>query len=149
MAIALSGRECSLHPETAFQEDEGMPLTLRKATLTAGSRPSFEAGRKLGVVEMALVWKVLHEEPQCPSRVVLDKVAQSQVPIAVSVRHLNRLRAKWHLNRRKGRPGQSAWSRPVCASAAAVEVTPHLLCAGVHLSAHCIRRHDPLGPGVA
>ncbi len=88
-----------------------MPLTLSKATLTEGSRPSFEAGRKLGVVEMALVWKVLHEEPQCPSRVVLDKVAQSQVPIAVSVRHLNRLRAKWHLNRRKGRPGQSAWSR--------------------------------------
>jgi hypothetical protein len=46
-----------------------MPLTLSKATLTEGSRPSFEAGRKLGVVEMALVWKVLHEEPQCPSRV--------------------------------------------------------------------------------
>ena len=126
-----------------------MPLTLSKATLTEGSRPSFEAGRKLGVVEMALVWKVLHEEPQCPSCVVLDKVAQSQVPIAVSVRHLNRLRAKWHLNRRKGRPGQTAWSRPVGASAAVVQVTPHLSCVGVHLFAHWLDQHDAFGPVVA
>src|SRR5436305_15271082 len=92
MAIALSGRECRLHPETDLQEDEVMPLTLSKATLTEGSRPSLEAGRKLRAVEMALLWKVLHEEPQRRSRVVLDKVAQSQLPIPVSVRHLNRLR---------------------------------------------------------
>jgi len=98
---------------------------------------------------MALVWKVLHEEPQCPSRVVLDKVAQSQVPIAVSVRHLNRLRAKWNLNRSKGRPGQTAWSRPVCASAAVVQVTPHLSCVGVHLLAHWLDQHDAFGPVVA
>src|ERR1043166_3300587 len=91
-----------------------MPLALSKPTLTEGSCPPFEAGRKLGVVEMALVWKVLREDPQCPSRVVLEKVAQRQVPIAVSVRHLNRLRTKWHLNRSKGRPGHTAWSRPVC-----------------------------------
>src|SRR6266566_1662470 len=149
MAIALSGRTCRLHPETDFQEDEVMPLTVSKATLAEGSRPSFEAGRKLGVVEMALVWKVLHEEPQCPSRVVLDKVAQSQVPIAVSVRHLNRLRAKWNLNRSKGRPGQTAWSRPVCASAAVVQVTPHLSCVGVHLFAHWLDQHDAFGPVVA
>ena len=81
-----------------------MPLALSKPPLTASASPPFEAGRKLGTVEMALVWKLLHEDPACPSRVVLAKVAQSQVPIAVSVRHLNRLRAKWHLNRRKGRP---------------------------------------------
>jgi hypothetical protein len=125
------------------------PLTLRKPTLTEGSRPAFEAGRKLGVVEMALVWQVLHEEPQCPSRVVLDKVAQRHVPIAVSVRHLNRLWVKWNLNRRKGRPGQTAWSRPVCASAAVVQVTPHLSCVGVHLFAHWLDQHDAFGPVVA
>src|SRR6266568_69525 len=126
-----------------------MPLTLSKATLTEGSRPPFEAGRKLGVVEMALVWKVLHEEPQCPSRVVLDKVAQRQVPMAVSVRHLNRLRAKWNLNRSKGRPGQTAWSRPVGAGAAVGQVTPHLSCVGVHLFAHWLDQHNAFGLVVA
>src|SRR5712691_2932626 len=146
MAIALSGRRCRLHPVTDFQEDEVMPLALSKPTLTEGSCPPFEAGRKLGVVEMALVWKVLHEDPQCPSRVVLEKVAQRQVPMAVSVRHLNRLRAKWKLNRRKGRPSHTALIRPVCAGKAVVQVTPHLSCVVVHLFAHWLDQQESLAP---
>jgi hypothetical protein len=98
---------------------------------------------------MALVWKLLHEDPACPSRVVLAKVAQSQVPIAVSVRHLNRLRAKWHLNRRKGRPGQTALSRPVGAGGAVLQVTPHLSCVGVHLFAHWLDQQEGFAPVVA
>src|SRR5437764_13729734 len=113
-----------------------MPFSLSQHTLAEGSRPPFEAGRKLGAVAMALVWQLLHEHRECPSRVVLDKVTQRQVPMAVSVRHLNRLRAKWKLNRRKGRPGHTALIRPVCAGGAVVQVTPHLSCVGVHLLAH-------------
>jgi len=126
-----------------------MPFALSKRTLTEGSSPPFEAGRKLGVVEMALVWKVLHEDAQCPSRVVLAKVAQSHLPIAVSVRHLNRLRAKWKLNRRKGRPRQSALSCPVWAGTALVPVTPHLSCVGVHLFAHWLDQQEGFVPVVA
>ena len=126
-----------------------MPLALRQPTLAEGSSPPFEAGRKLGAVTMALVWQLLHEEPECPSRVVLDKVAQRQVPMAVSVRHLNRLRAKWKLNRRKGRPGHTAWSRPVCAGRAVVQVTPHLSCVSVHLFAHWLDQQESLAPVVA
>jgi len=126
-----------------------MPLALSKHPLTDGSSPSFEAGRKFGVVEMVLVWQVLHEDPQCPSRVVLDKVAQSHVPIAVSVRHLNRLRAKWNLNRRKGRPGQTALSRLVGAGAALAQGTPHLSCVGVHLFAHWLDQQEGFAPVLA
>src|SRR5215467_15553040 len=126
-----------------------MPLALSQPTLTESASPPVAAGRKLGAIEMALMWQVLHEDPACPSRVVLAKVAQRQVPMAVSVRHLNRLRAKWNLNRRKGRPGRTAWSRPVCASAAVVQVTPHLSCVGVHLFAHWLDQHDAFGPVVA
>src|SRR2546425_7862960 len=113
-----------------------MPLALSQHTLAEGASPPFEAGRKLGAVAIAVVWQVLHEDPQCPSRVVLDKVAQRQVAIAVSVRHLNRLRAMWHLNRSKGRPRQTNLSRPVGAGGALVQVAPHLSFVGVHLFAH-------------
>ena len=126
-----------------------MPLALSKPTLSESARPPFEAGRKLGTVEMALVWQVLHEAPACPSRVVLKKIAQSQVVIEVSVRHLNRLRAKWKLNRSKGRPGQTAWSSPVGAGAAVVQVAPHLSYVSVHLFAHWLAQHDAFGPIVA
>jgi len=98
---------------------------------------------------MALMWKVLHEDPQCPSRVVLEKVAQRQVPMAVSVRHLNRLRAKWNLNRRKGRPGHPALSHPVCAGAALVQITPHLSFVGVHLFAHWLDHQETFTSVVA
>jgi hypothetical protein len=126
-----------------------MPLALSQRTLTEDGSPPFDAGRKLGTVEMAFVWQVLQEDPQCPSRVVLEKVAQRQVPIAVSVRHLNRLRVKWRRNRKKGRPGQSALSCPGVAGGAVAQVTPHLSCVGVHLFAHWLDQQNGLVPVVA
>jgi hypothetical protein len=127
-----------------------MPLALsQEGTLTEGLSPAFEAGRKLGAVELALVWQLLHEDPQCPSRVVLEKVAQRQVLIVVSIRHLNRLRAKWHLHRKKGRPSHTALSRPMGSGDAVVEVTPQLSYVGVHLFAHWLDQQEGLVPVVA
>ena len=119
-----------------------------KRTLAADSCPPCDTGRKIGAVEMALVWNLLHEDPACPSR-VLDKSAQRQVPIAVSVRHVNRLRVRWHLNRRKGRPRQAARSTPVASDRAVVQVTPRLSFVGVHLLAHWLDQHDGFAPVVA
>src|SRR4030095_7883527 len=108
------------------EKDEVMALALHKPPLTEASSLPLEAGRKLGAVELGVVWQVVHENPQCPSRVVRDQVIQRQVTMNVSVRHLNRLRAKWKLNRPKGPPRQSGLSRPVCAVAALVQGAPHL-----------------------
>src|SRR6516164_2557607 len=85
-------------------EEEVMQLAPRQRHLDERVRPSFCAGRKLGDMEQALLWTVLHEDPACPSRVLLDKVARRQTPLAVSIRHVNRWRATWQLNRGKGRP---------------------------------------------
>jgi len=126
-----------------------MPLAPSQRTLAEDASPAFDAGRKLGAVETALLWTLLHEAPECPSRVLLDKVAQRQAPIAVSVRHLNRLRVQWKLNRRKGRPGQAAWSRPVASGAEVVALTPRLSCVGVHLFAHWLAQHEGFTPVVA
>jgi hypothetical protein len=112
-----------------------MPSAPRQRSLAEGASPSFCAGRQLGEVEQALLWTLLHDAPQCPSRVLLDKVAQNQRPIAVSIRHLNRWRAAWQLNRRKGRPRRAPDQRPVAAGAEVVHVTPRLSSVGVHLFA--------------
>jgi hypothetical protein len=81
--------------------------------------------------------------------VVLDKVAQRQVAIAVSVRHLNRLRVKWKLHRSKGRPGRRAFLSPVYTVGAVVQVTPHLSYIGVHLFAHWLDQQESFTPVVA
>ena len=125
-----------------------MQFALNQRNLDKGSSPSFCAGRKLGVVEQALLWTLLQENPQCPSRVLLDKVAQRQVPIVVSIRHLNRWRAQWQLNRLKGRPGQASCRPPGACGAEVVQVTPRLSFVGVHLFAHWLDQHDAFGPVV-
>ena len=104
-------------------------------SLDEGASPSFCAGRQLSEVAQALLWTLLHDDPQCPSRALLAKVAHSHIPIAVSIRHLNRWRAAWQLNRRKGRPRRAPDQRPVAAGAEVVHVTPRLSYVGVHLFA--------------
>jgi hypothetical protein len=126
-----------------------MPFAPSQRNLDEGSSPSFCAGRKLGEVEQALLWALLHEDPQCPSRVLRDKVVQQQIPMAVSIRHLNRWRAQWRCNRRKGRPRQGACHPPVASGAELVRITPRLSCVGVHFFAHWLDQQDAFGPVVA
>ena len=54
-----------------------MPLAPTQRKLNPPSSPSFCAGRKLGDVEKAWLWTLLHADPQCPSRLLLDKVPAS------------------------------------------------------------------------
>src|SRR6266446_809467 len=138
-----------LHPEILFKKDEAMPLTLKQDNLTEVSSPSFCAGRKFGEVEQALLWSLLQEEPECPSRVLLDKVAQRQLAIAVNRRHVNRWRAARGLNRAKGRPRRADGYRPVASGAEVVRVTPQVSCVGVHLFAHWLDHQEAFAPVVA
>ena len=113
-----------------------MQLIRSQSNLAEEPSPAFYPGRKLSEVEQALLWSVLQEDPECPSRVLLDKISQRQITIAVSLRHVNRWRVTWGLNRGKGRPRQAGGHRPVASGAEVVRVTPHVACVGVHLFAH-------------
>jgi hypothetical protein len=119
-----------------FQEDDVMYLAPSKESLAERSRPSFDAGRKLSEIDKARLWQLLNEAPTCPSRELLAQVAQRQGLVPVSVRHLNRLRVQWMLNRPKGRPRQAASCPPVASGAEVVRITPRLSFVGVHLFAH-------------
>ena len=126
-----------------------MPLAPSQRMRNPPSRPSFCAGRKLGEVEKALVWKFLHDDPQCPSRLLLDKVAQAHAPLDISVGHLNRLRRRWQLNRSKGRPRHEPCHRSAAARAEIVQIQPRLPYVGVHLFAHWLDQQGTFDPMVA
>jgi hypothetical protein len=79
-----------------------MPITQRNPVDDA--RPAFCAGRKVTDTHKALLWKLLNDDPTCPSRLVRHALADTQVQISVTLRHINRLRKAWGLNRGKGRP---------------------------------------------
>jgi hypothetical protein len=67
-----------------------MPLAPSKRLLDEGARPPLCAGSKRGEGDKALLWTLLHEDPECPSGVRLDKGTQRQAPRAGRVRHLQR-----------------------------------------------------------
>ena len=113
-----------------------MPLALSQSNPDGGSSPSFCSGRKLSDLEQALLWSLLQEDPQCPSRLLLDEAARQQRPIAVSLRQLNRWRVQWQLNRRQGRPRQTPSPRSAVSGVAIVRIRPRLSFVGVHLFAH-------------
>src|SRR5215831_6861930 len=83
--IDPSGRMCRLPPARYIKEDDVMPLALSQSNPAVGSSLSFCSGRKLGDLEQALLWSLLQEDPQCPSRLLLDEAARRQRPIAVSL----------------------------------------------------------------
>ena len=112
-----------------------MHLASNKPSLNESSSPLHTAGRKLGHVEKSLLWTWLHEDPQCPSRMILDKAVQAQVLMPVSLRHLNRVRARWGLSRHRGRPCQGPASLPVVGDQDPMPPSSHLSFLGGHLFA--------------
>ena len=98
----------------------------------------------------ALLWHLLHEDPECPSRVLLDKVAQRQGPLAGERAPSQSVAGAMAAQSAQGPPSPSATSRPPVASGAAVvQVTPRLSFVGVHLFAHWLDQQDAFGPVVA
>ena len=75
--------------------------------------PDLCAGRKVTETPKALLWQVLNDDPTCPSRMVLHTIAETQGQIAVTLRHINRLRKAWGLNRGKGRPRRASTQKKI------------------------------------
>src|SRR5207249_2899293 len=110
------------------KEEHVMHRTPRQHTRAEDAGLPFYAGRTRGDVEHVLVWRWLHDDPACPSRVLLAKVAETRTPLPVSVRQRHRLRVLGQRKRPKGRPRHAEGRPPGGSGAARVQVTPRLAC---------------------
>jgi flagellar biosynthesis GTPase FlhF len=124
-----------------------MSVAPGQPTLAAQLSPSFCDGHKFREVEQALLWTLLHQDPHCTSSDLLAKAAQHQIWPRVTLRQINRWRAKWQLSRGKGRPLRADVS--LHAEGAVICVTPRLSFVGVHLFARWLDQQDALEPVVA
>src|SRR2546428_4326405 len=113
------------------------------------SSPHFGAGRKVTETHKALLWQVLHDDPTCPSRMVLHTIAETQGQIAVTLRQINRLRKAWGLNRGKGRPRRASSQKKSESPGPLIQVMPRLAFVGVHLFAHWLDQQHTFEPVVA
>src|SRR5260370_10448859 len=126
-----------------------MAVALRQPTRASAPSPSFCDGRKFAEVEQALFWTALQQDLHGTSRDLLAKAAQHQIWPRVTLRQINRWRAKWQLSRGKGRPLRAAADGSMRSGNAVVCVTPRLACGGGHLFACWLDQHDTFDPVVA
>lgn len=132
-----------------------MPLTLRQTIATPTTSPTFCAGRKLSEFEQRQLWQWLQEEPHRVSRWLRERLSPGSPGRAVSIRHLNRLRAGWGLSRRRGRPRRRASAVPG-GEGERIVFAPRLSFVGVHLFGHWLEQQgslteviEQLGPAIA
>ena len=104
--------------------------------------PHWCAGRKGTEAHKAWLWKVLNDDPTCPSRLVLHTMAETQEPIAVTLRHINRVRKAWGSIVGKGVHGASSVKKKAEPLGQLVRVTPSLAFVGVHVFAAWLQQHE-------
>ena len=126
-----------------------MSVALSQPTFASAPSPSFCDGRKFAEVEQALLGTLLQQDFHCTSRDLLAKAAQHQMWPRVTLRQINRWRAKWELSRGKGRPPRAAAEGSMRSGSAVVCVTPRLSFVGVHLFARWLDQQDAFEPVVA
>jgi hypothetical protein len=123
-------------------------MSLPQSNPVNDGSPEFCAGRKVTETPQALLWTFRNDDPTCPSRLVLHVLAETQGQIAVTLRHINRWRKAWGLNRGKGRPRRVGAQKKSEPQGHLVQGTPRLSGVGVHLLAHGLAQHETLGPVV-
>ena len=108
------------------------------------SSPVFYDGRKLTVVQQAVLWNIVSEQPDIISAHALKKAVEHGENIKITIRHFNRIRAKWGLSRKKGRPSTPALQHSECENL--VKVIPDLSFTGAHLFAEWMESQDNFSP---
>jgi len=106
--------------------------------------PAFCDGKKLTGFQQSVLWSLCMKEPDRPTSLVLIHLAEDGEPLSISVRHVNRLRVDWGLQRGKGRPrghptkaghGGTGEVSERAEQGDLVQMTPSLSYVGVHLFA--------------
>ncbi len=102
----------------------------------------FSVGRKITVIQKMQMYMILKDDPDCPTRVLLEQVTEIEGPINFTVRQVNRLRLQWRVNRTKGRPRKMHPFRGTNQSKDLVVIRPNISFTGVHLFDDWLEQQD-------
>lgn len=101
--------------------------------------PDLTRGRSLDAIKTALLWELCSEDTNRTSHEVLSLARQKSGDFALSVRHLNRLRKAWSLNRPKGRPNRKKSHEAVS------RFNTFTSCVGLHVFDHWLEQKGVFG----
>ncbi len=68
----------------------------------------FMNGRKVSADQKVKIWGFLQEDPECPTRCLIEHLKIIEVTIEINVRQVNRYREEWGFSIKPGRPRKGA-----------------------------------------
>lgn len=102
------------------------------AEITETAQEFFREGLKISSVQQMGLYQIIEKNPECTTRIVIEKYVQEDKNFDLTVRHVNRLRNIWGLSRKRGRPSKEDPARENPEDGAVVEVRPDTSFAGLH-----------------
>ena len=81
-----------------------MPATAKQYNSASKNSPLFHNGYKLSFEIQAELWQILQLDLEVPTRVLQALLFPNTEQATVTVRQLNRVRKKWRVSRKRGRP---------------------------------------------
>ena len=81
-----------------------MPATAKEYNSASKNSPPFHNGYKLSFEIQAELWQILQLDLEVPTRVLQALLFPNTEQATVTVRQLNRVRKKWRVSRKRGRP---------------------------------------------
>ncbi len=104
--------------------------------------PQFSSGRKITVIQKMRMYKILKDDPDCPTRVLLEEITEIEEPVKFTVRQVNRLRREWGVNRKRGRPFKAEPLRGTNQRKDLVVLRPNISFTGLHLFDDWMEQQD-------
>ncbi len=116
----------------------------QNSALAKSFATQFSSGRKIAVIQKMQMYKILKDDQDCPTRVLMERVTEIGRPVNLTVRHMNRLRLQWGVNRKKGRPCKTEPVRGSNQNKDLVVIRPNISFAGLHLFDDWLEQQDGL-----
>ena len=101
------------------------------AEKTEAAPEIFREGLKISSAQQMFIYEIVEKDLECPTRLVIKKYKEVERNFDLTVRHVNRLRRSWGLNRKRGRPSREEPERGN-SDGAVVVARPGISFAGLH-----------------
>jgi len=109
-----------------------------------GATGIFRDGSKISSVQQISIYKIVEQNPECPTRLVIENYAIVEKNFDITVRHVNRLRRSWGLSRKRGRPCRDEPVRGNSVVGAVIVARPSICFAGLHFFDDWIEEREDL-----
>ena len=93
----------------------------------------FSDGRKITGYLKLRMFEILADNPDCPTRLLIEQIEEIEGSVPLQVRHVNRLRLEWGVSAKVGRPAKSEPDEGVGRNDNLIEVRPNIAFAGLNL----------------